>query len=43
MGERKDDQEQWILLLKEARTLGMTVKEIKDWFNDNVVSKKETG
>lgn len=43
MGERKEDQEQWILLLKEARTLGMTVKEIKDWFNDHVVSKKETG
>lgn len=41
--EKDDLEQQWIVLLNEARNLGLTVKEIKDWFNEMVVSKKETG
>jgi hypothetical protein len=43
MKKEKDDFEQWVLLLKEAKSLGMTVKEIKEWFTERKVSKKEVG
>jgi hypothetical protein len=38
-----DDFYQWYLLVKEAKEIGLTVDEIKNWFNEMVVSKKETG
>jgi hypothetical protein len=30
---------QWHLLIREAKNIGLTIKEIRYWFQDQVVSK----